>query len=91
MNFSEKLSKLFDKINVKFYILQEYKIENNKRYLGYIYIENFQLLNDYQIEFIEHEIYPIMKENNYEHFYFLSNEYFNLQTLKDFFPIYEQI
>lgn len=86
-----KLDKLFNKIGLKYIILQDKKIENNIFYRGYIYIINWQLMSDNQLKYVNDIIYPLLIENDYEHLFYMSSKEFTIDDIKKHFPIIEYI
>ena len=63
LNFIEKE---FNKINIKYNILQLRKTKNNKFYRGYIYIYNMIDLTDEQNQYINDNIYNELIHNGWE-------------------------
>ncbi len=86
-----KLTELFDSINLKFVVLQKRHKYKNNFYRGYIYIINYQLMNDKQEQYVNDVIYPLMIENDYEHFFYMSSKDFTIEDVKSCFPICEEI
>lgn len=84
-NFITELNKLTNNINIEYYILQE-KTEDR---IGYIYIKNWHLLTDAENDYVEKNIYPFLIDNGWEHFFYLSDEEFDLQDILKLFPIIE--
>ena len=79
---------LFEKINVKFEVLQEKHIDDDKFYPGYIYINNWMNLTDEQNKFINDNIANILYKNDWEILFDFSNS--SVEELKkEYFPIYE--
>ena len=86
--FIKTINKLFKEINVTYKILQYKKIDKDKFYRGYIYIENMEQLTDEQNQFINNHIYPIFIDNDWEIFFYLGNNIDNFA--KEYFPIIEK-
>lgn len=86
-----KLTELFDSINLKFIVLQKRHKYKNRFYRGYIYIIDYQLMNNKQKQYVNDIIYPLMIENDYEHFFYVSSKDFTIEDVKSCFPIYEEI
>ena len=86
-----KLTELFNNINLKFIVLQKRHKYKNKFWRGYIYIVNYQLMNDSQEQYVNDIIYPLMIENDYEHMFYMNveNDY-SLNDIMKHFPIYEE-
>jgi len=79
----------FAKINVKFDILQNKHNYKDKFYRGYIYINNLLDLNDYQTQYINDYIYPILYENNWENLMIIPDNLSKEEIIKKYFPIIE--
>ena len=60
------IEKEFDKINIKYDILQLRKIRGNKFYRGYIYIYDMIDLTDKQNQYINDNIYNELINNGWE-------------------------
>ena len=86
----EFITNEFNKINVKFDVLQNKHKYKEKFYRGYIYINNLNDLTDYQNKYINDNIYPILIENDWENLFMLSNNLTKEEIIKEYFPILEK-
>lgn len=86
-----KLTELFDNMNLKFIVQQKRHKYKNSFYRGYIYIINYQLLNNEQEQYINNVIYPLLIDNDYEHLFYTSSKEFTFEDIKSHFPIIEKI
>lgn len=86
-----KLTELFNNINLEFIVLQKRHKYKNKFWRGYIYIVNYQLMNELQEQYVNDIIYPLMVENDYEHMFYINfeNDY-SLNDIMKHFPIVEE-
>ena len=48
-------------------------------------------MNDKQEQYVNDVIYPLMIENDYEHFFYMSSKDFTIEDVKSCFPICEEI
>ena len=86
----EFITNEFNKINVKFDVLQNKHKYKENFYRGYIYINNLNDLTDYQNKYINNNIYPILIENDWENLFMLSNNLTKEEIIKEYFPILEK-
>ena len=86
LNFIEKE---FNKINIKYNILQLRKTKNNKFYRGYIYIYNMIDLTDEQHQYINDTIYNTLIHNGWEILFTTFDTRSFEQIKKEEFPLIE--